>query len=190
MRMLAYNGSIPGPTLRKSPKARRSPCTSRNDADTEATVHWHGLRLDNKFDGDTHETQEPIRDRWRLHLPGSLPRPRGSTGTTCTAEDYGLDMGLYGNLVVVPRRGGLLATCEPRRSYVTLDDVLIEDGQMAGVQPCRPELRGDGALRQRDAHRRARRPRSLKRGPARSCASTSQTRPTRGSSTSPCRGPA
>src|SRR5215212_5299652 len=31
----------------------------RNEGDLEVTVHWHGLRLDNRYDG-THETQAPI----------------------------------------------------------------------------------------------------------------------------------
>src|SRR5207247_10710480 len=58
VRMLAYNGSIPGPTLRVR---ERSTVTVRatNRADHETTVHWHGLRLENRFDG-THETQAPI----------------------------------------------------------------------------------------------------------------------------------
>jgi hypothetical protein len=43
VRMLAYNGSIPGPTLRVRQDAEIT-VRVRNDADTEATVHWHGLR--------------------------------------------------------------------------------------------------------------------------------------------------
>jgi FtsP/CotA-like multicopper oxidase with cupredoxin domain len=31
-----------------------------NDGDLEATVHWHGLRLENKYDGVPHETQTSI----------------------------------------------------------------------------------------------------------------------------------
>lgn len=33
--------------------------TVRKDGDIEATVHWHGLRVENRYDG-THETQPPI----------------------------------------------------------------------------------------------------------------------------------
>src|SRR5690349_15004587 len=58
VRMLAYNGSIPGPTLRVT---EGSEITVRivNEGDLEATVHWHGLRLENRYDG-THETQDLI----------------------------------------------------------------------------------------------------------------------------------
>src|SRR2546430_724968 len=50
VRMIAYNGSIPGPTLRVRQGSEIS-VRVHNEADTEATVHWHGLCLDNKYDG-------------------------------------------------------------------------------------------------------------------------------------------
>ena len=99
--MLAYNGSIPGPTLRVR-QGSEITVHVRNDADIEATVHWHGLRLDNAYDGVPHETQAPIAVggdfTYRLRFPDAglywyHPHIR---------EDYGLDMGLYGNLIVDP----------------------------------------------------------------------------------------
>jgi FtsP/CotA-like multicopper oxidase with cupredoxin domain len=50
VRMLAYNGTIPGPTLRVR-QGTEITVHVRNDGDTDATVHWHGLRLDNGYDG-------------------------------------------------------------------------------------------------------------------------------------------
>ncbi len=129
MRMLSYNGSIPGPTLRVQ-QGSEITVHVRNDADIEATVHWHGLRLDNQYDGVPHETQEPIPVggdfTYQLRFPDAglywyHPHIR---------EDYGLDMGLYGNLVVVPAEAGYWPPVN-REVVVTLDDVLIEDGQMA-----------------------------------------------------------
>ncbi len=58
VRMLAYNGSIPGPTLKVKQDSKVIVHVT-NEGDHEATVHWHGLRLENRFDG-THETQAPI----------------------------------------------------------------------------------------------------------------------------------
>src|SRR3954454_14965592 len=49
VRMLAYNGSIPGPTL-KVVQGSEVTINFTNDADVETTVHWHGLRLDNRYD--------------------------------------------------------------------------------------------------------------------------------------------
>src|SRR5947207_15658016 len=58
MRMLAYNGSIPGPTLRVR-EGSEVVVNIDNEGDLEATVHWHGLRLENRYDGP-HETQQPM----------------------------------------------------------------------------------------------------------------------------------
>src|SRR3954452_14153787 len=55
VRMLAYNGSVPGPTL-KVAQGSEVTVNVENRADLEATVHWYGLRLDKSFDG-TPETQ-------------------------------------------------------------------------------------------------------------------------------------
>src|SRR5262245_39899519 len=46
VRMLAYNGSVPGPTLR-IPEGATVTVHALNRGDLEATVHWHGLRLEN-----------------------------------------------------------------------------------------------------------------------------------------------
>ena len=129
VRMLAYNGSIPGPTLRVR-QGSEITVHVRNDADTEATVHWHGLRLDNAYDGVPHETQAPIpvggEFTYRLRFPDAglywyHPHIR---------EDYGLDMGLYGNLVVDPVDDDYWPPVD-REHVVTLDDVLVEDGRIA-----------------------------------------------------------
>src|SRR5918994_2731199 len=58
VRMLAYNGSIPGPTL-KVREGSELIVNIENQSDMEAMVHWHGLRLENRYDG-THETQQPM----------------------------------------------------------------------------------------------------------------------------------
>jgi FtsP/CotA-like multicopper oxidase with cupredoxin domain len=58
VRMLAYNGSIPGPTLRVK-QGSHLVVNVVNEGDLDATVHWHGLRLENRYDG-TVETQRPM----------------------------------------------------------------------------------------------------------------------------------
>jgi FtsP/CotA-like multicopper oxidase with cupredoxin domain len=132
VRMLAYNGSIPGPTLRV-PEGAEVVVDIENEGDLEATVHWHGLRLDNRYDG-THETQEvmPIGGRYtaRVTFPDSgvywyHPHIR---------EDYGQELGLYGNCIVVPTDPDYWPPVH-RELALTLDDVLIEDGQIAAFSP-------------------------------------------------------
>jgi FtsP/CotA-like multicopper oxidase with cupredoxin domain len=127
VRMIAYNGSIPGPTLRVRQGSEIS-VRVRNDADTEATVHWHGLCLDNKYDG-SHETQAPIAIGGDFTYQVRFPDAGLYWYHPHIREDYGLDMGLYGNLVVEPADPDYWPPVN-REFVVTLDDVLLEDGQI------------------------------------------------------------
>src|SRR5688500_5953223 len=82
VRMLGYNGSIPGPTL-KVPQGAEIIVDIENQGDLETTVHWHGLRLENRYDG-THETQPPIPVGGRFSVKATFPDP-APTGTTRTS---------------------------------------------------------------------------------------------------------
>ncbi|MGH2578420.1 MAG: multicopper oxidase domain-containing protein, partial [Actinomycetota bacterium] len=99
VRMLAYNGSIPGPTL-KAPQGSTITVHVTNHGDLEATVHWHGLRLENRYDG-THDTQAPIPIGETFTYKVHLPDPGAYWYHPHIREDYGQEMGLYGNILVV-----------------------------------------------------------------------------------------
>ncbi len=129
VRMLAYNGSIPGPTLRVA-QGSEIAVHVRNDADLEATVHWHGLRLDNRYDGVPYETQAPIPIGGEFTYRLRFPDPGLYWYHPHVREDYGLEMGLYGNIVVVPADDDYWPPAN-REVVVTLDDVLVEDGHIA-----------------------------------------------------------
>ena len=126
--MLAYNGSVPGPTLRVA-EGSQIEVDVVNEGDLEATVHWHGLRLDNRSDG-THETQEPIAIGGRYSCTVAFPDPGLYWYHPHIREDYGQEMGLYGNVIVEPAEPGYWAPVN-REWVLTLDDVLIEDGRIA-----------------------------------------------------------
>jgi FtsP/CotA-like multicopper oxidase with cupredoxin domain len=128
VRMLAYNGSIPGPTLRvRQGSALTVEVT--NDGDLEDTVHWHGLRLENAFDG-TAETQAPIPIGGSFSYRLAFPDPGIYWYHPHIREDYGQEMGLYGNIVVEPAEPDYWPAAD-RELALTLDDVLIEDGRVA-----------------------------------------------------------
>jgi FtsP/CotA-like multicopper oxidase with cupredoxin domain len=131
VRMLAYNGSVPGPTLRV-PQGATITVHVTNHGDLAATVHWHGLRLENRYDG-THDTQAPIpvgeTFTYQVHVPDTgaywyHPHIR---------EDYGQEMGLYGNIHVTPSEPDYWPPSN-RELLLTLDDILIEDGQIAAFR--------------------------------------------------------
>src|SRR4051794_2017109 len=128
VRMLAYNGSIPGPTLRVH-EGSTLVVDVANEADLDATVHWHGLRLDNRYDG-THETQAPIPVGGTFEYRIEFPDPGVYWYHPHIREDYGQEMGLYGNILVVPTDPDYWPQVH-REVLLTLDDVLIEDGKVA-----------------------------------------------------------
>ena len=100
-----------------------------NEGDLEATVHWHGLRLDNRYDG-THETQAPIPVGGRFSYRVAFPDPGVYWHHPHIREDYGQELGLYGNILVVPAEADYWPPVH-REVLLTLDDVLVEDGTIA-----------------------------------------------------------
>jgi FtsP/CotA-like multicopper oxidase with cupredoxin domain len=133
VRMLAYNGSIPGPIL-KVRQGSELLVDVTNHGDLDTTVHWHGLRLDNRYDGVPEETQGPIpvgeNFVYRLRFPDAglywyHPHVR---------EDYAQELGLYGNIVVVPNEPDYWAPVD-RELFLTLDDLLLEDGRIVPFSP-------------------------------------------------------
>jgi FtsP/CotA-like multicopper oxidase with cupredoxin domain len=128
VRMLAYGGSIPGPTLRVR-EGSQIGVNVTNDGDLADTVHWHGLRLDNRYDG-THETQAPIPVGGSFSYRVSFPDPGLYWYHPHIREDYGQEMGLYGNILVEPADPDYWPPVH-REVVLTLDDVLLEDGKIA-----------------------------------------------------------
>jgi FtsP/CotA-like multicopper oxidase with cupredoxin domain len=133
VRMLGYNGSIPGPTL-KVQQGSEIIVHVTNQGDLDTTVHWHGLRLENKYDGVPHETQAPIpvggEFTYRIQFPDAglywyHPHIR---------EDYTQELGLYGNILVVPSVPGYWSPVD-RDLILTVDDLLVEEGRIAPFSP-------------------------------------------------------
>jgi FtsP/CotA-like multicopper oxidase with cupredoxin domain len=128
VRMLAYNGSIPGPVL-KVQQGSEITVDVVNRGDMEATVHWHGLRLENRYDG-THETQSPIPVGGSFTARVAFPDPGAYWYHPHIREDYGQEMGLYGNVLVEPADPDYWPPVN-REVPLTLDDILLEDGKVA-----------------------------------------------------------
>jgi FtsP/CotA-like multicopper oxidase with cupredoxin domain len=128
VRMLAYNGSVPGPTL-KVPQGATITVHVTNHGDLDATVHWHGLRLENRYDG-THDTQAPIPVGETFTYQVHVPDPGAFWYHPHIREDYGQEMGLYGNILAIPSEPDQWPPAN-RELLLTLDDILIEGGQIA-----------------------------------------------------------
>ena len=129
VRMLAYNGSIPGPTLRM-PQGAEVGVHVTNGLDIDTTVHWHGLRLENRFDGVPHETQQPIPPGGEFSYRIQCPDAGAYWFHPHVHEDATLELGLYGVILVDPADPEYWPPAH-RELVLTLDDLLLEDGRIA-----------------------------------------------------------
>lgn len=103
----AYNGIVPGPTIRVR-NGQRVRIRFTNDLPVETTVHWHGIGVPNSMDGVPGVTQKAI-------APGGsytyefTARPAGESdggGTflyhSHVDEDRQMAAGLYGAFIIEP----------------------------------------------------------------------------------------
>lgn len=136
----AYNGQVPGPTLRiRLGDTLRVRFTNRLPQAT--TVHWHGVRVPNEMDGVPWVTQPPVE-------------PGGTFTYEFTPKDAGtfwfhphlrsseqVERGLFGALIVEDRAPPPFS----RDELWVLDDVLLgPDGQIAPAFNTRHDLAHDG----------------------------------------------
>ena len=136
LRMLAYNGSIPGPLLRVQQGTTVTVEVS-NDAGLEQTVHWHGLRLDNRSDGVPYETQQPIPTGGRYSCELRFIDPGLYWYHPHIREDYAQEMGLYGQIIVDPTSADYWPAVN-RDIALTLDDLLLQDGHISAFHRSGP----------------------------------------------------
>lgn len=129
VRMLGYNGSVPGPVL-KVRQGSEITVDITNHGDLDTTVHWHGLRLENRYDGVPYETQPPIPVGGRYTCRIQFPDEGLYWYHPHIREDYTQEMGLYGNVVVTPADPAYWPPAD-RELFLTLDDVLLADGRIA-----------------------------------------------------------
>ncbi len=129
VRMLGYNGSIPGPMLHVDQNSEVT-IEATNLGDVDATLHWHGLRLENRFDGVPEETQAPIPHGGTFTYRVRCPDPGFYWYHPHIREDFAQEMGLYAGILVEPEDPDYWPPSD-RQLAITLDDVLIEDGQIA-----------------------------------------------------------
>jgi len=133
VRMLGYNGSIPG-TILKVAEGTEVAVHVENHGDLDTTVHWHGLRLENRYDGVPHETQAPIPVGGEFSYRIQFPDPGLYWYHPHIREDYTQELGLYGNILVLPADPDYWPPAD-RDLILTLDDILIEDGKVAPFSP-------------------------------------------------------
>ncbi|MCZ0936387.1 MAG: multicopper oxidase family protein [Gemmatimonadetes bacterium] len=124
--MYGFNGQYPGPLIRV-PQGAEIIVLFTNHIDLPTAVHWHGLRLENEFDGVPGVTQDPVGPgesfMYRVYFPDAglywyHPHHR---------EDIQQDLGLYGNMLVDAPAADYYGPANGE-DFLMLDDLLVDDG--------------------------------------------------------------
>jgi suppressor of ftsI len=97
-----YNGQIPGPIL-EAAEGSRIHVDFANRTSLPTAVHWHGLRLENAYDGVPGVTQPPIEAGGRFHYRIDLPDEGTFWYHPHLHEVIAKDLGLAGTIQVLPR---------------------------------------------------------------------------------------
>ena len=122
--MYGYNGQYPGPLI-KAERGSTVIVNFINEIEMPTTVHWHGLRLDNRFDGVPDVTQPPVlvgeSFTYELYFRDTgiywyHPHMR---------EDIQQDLGLYGNMLITPPEADYYGRVN-REEVIILDDILMD----------------------------------------------------------------
>jgi suppressor of ftsI len=113
MIMFGYNGQYPGPLI-QAEKDATIVVRVTNEIEMPTTIHWHGVRIDNRFDGVPGVTQAAIErgDSFWYH-----PHVR---------EDVQQDLGLFGNLLVTSPDPDYYGPAHREEVFV-LDDMLMDE---------------------------------------------------------------
>ena len=129
LKMLAYNGSIPGPLI-KVPQRAEITLQFTNNTDVDSTIHSHGVRVDNQFDGVPDVTQKSVKPGESFTYKIKFPDAGMYWYHPHFREDYAQELGLYGNFLVTPNTPDYWAEVD-REEALFLDDILIQNGQIA-----------------------------------------------------------
>ena len=127
--MLAYNGMIPGPLIKVTQGAEIT-LNFKNETDVPTTIHSHGIRLDNKFDGVPDVTQKAVEPGESFTYTIKFLDEGMYWYHPHIREDYAQELGLYGNYLVVPNDPNYWSPVN-REVALFVDDILMEDGKIA-----------------------------------------------------------
>jgi len=128
IKMLAYNGSIPGPVIRVQ-QGDTVTIRFKNNTDMETLLHSHGVRMDNQYDG-TQLTQKNILPGESFDYVLKFPDAGMMWYHPHVREDKQQPMGLFGSFIVTPNTPGYWEKVD-HEEVLFLSDILMENGNIA-----------------------------------------------------------
>jgi FtsP/CotA-like multicopper oxidase with cupredoxin domain len=128
MKMLAYNGMIPGPDIHVA-EGDIATIHFVNDLDIPTLLHSHGVRMDNPYDG-SQLVQADILPGGSFDYMLKFPDPGMYWYHPHIREDKQQNMGLFGSFIVEPKDPSFWPTADHQETLF-LSDVYVEEGEIA-----------------------------------------------------------
>lgn len=135
VKMLGYNGSVPGPTL-LIPEGAEVTIDLKNSGDSGTTLHAHGVRMDNAFDGAPGMTQQEIAIGESFSYKLRFSDPGAFWYHPHVRTDYALESGLYANIIVTPKDSDYFPPAN-HETMLMLDDIALDQN---GLLPFRRDV--------------------------------------------------
>lgn len=123
--LLGYNGSVPGPTLQVK-QGSTITLRLRNETEGPTTLHTHGVRMENAFDGVPNLTQSPIDPGKTFEYKLTFPDAGAFWYHPHVRTDFSVESGLYGMFIVEPSD----ADYWPQADHtlpIMVDDIALSD---------------------------------------------------------------
>lgn len=122
--LFSYNNQIPGPLLKVKQNSTLL-LNFTNNLNMPTSVHWHGIRVDNKNDGVPGLTQPEIQPGESFLYNLRFPDPGIYWYHPHSREDLQQEMGLSGNIFAQPIEEGYYNPVS-REEFIMLDDILLD----------------------------------------------------------------
>lgn len=126
--MLAYNGSVPGPTIEVDQNAVAT-IKFTNKLRTDTALHFHGVRADNASDGVVGVTQAAIKPGESYSYKLTFPDPGVYWYHPHLREDSSQPLGLYGSIIVKPKAANYWQPVN-QATPLMIGDILIDKNKI------------------------------------------------------------
>ena len=123
--MYAFNNQYPGPLIKVNQNSTIT-VNFTNNIEFATTLRWHGVRVENKYDGVPGLTQRPVRPGETFEYKVRFPDAGIFWYHPHQREDIAQDLGLYGNIIVESPDDDYYSPVN-HNVVLILDDILIDD---------------------------------------------------------------
>ena len=123
--MYSFNGQAPGPVIKVKQHSTIT-VNFTNNIEFPTTIRWHGVRLDNEYDGVPGLTQSPVQPGETFEYQVRFPDAGTFWYHPHQREEVAQDLGLYGNIIVESPDADYYSPVNHEVTLI-LDDILMDD---------------------------------------------------------------